>query len=307
MGSLPPEPCRWGDSMPILIALPLAALIVWAARGTIKRRAGLYYGGTALVAVAAAWGTWRGAWNGLPGWCAHGVVPVFTQGALAMALFFFVMFAGAAPNGSAFMRWVMPIRGELSILASILAVGHGLAQLKGSLDRLLAGAAPEAKVALSLAALTAMLPLFATSFKRVRRRMEPRRWKRLQRLAYGFYALAFVHILWYNLPRAAQGVTGAQVNVIVYGAVFVTYGALRLAKAMEGRATPAKAFVVPTAACCLLALVYLAIVPARHGWLYAGQDAVEAQDASVDAVSGATTTSGALIDAIASALEKAAG
>ena len=199
--------------MQILISLPLAALIALAGRRALKRHPGLCYAAAALVALAAAWGTWTGAWSRLPVWGSHGLVPVFTRGALAMALFYIVMFANAVPNGAAFMRAVMPIRGELSILASILAVGHGAAQLKDPLEKLLAGALPgggtAVQLALSLAALLVMLPLFATSFKRVRRRMEPGRWKRLQRLAYGFYALVFAHVLSYNLLRAVRGVPGA--------------------------------------------------------------------------------------------------
>lgn len=54
-----------------------------------------------------------------------------------------------------------------------------------------------------------MLPLFITSFKRVRRRMKPGNWKRLQRLAYVFYGLMYIHVLLLNL-RGARTSAAAQ-------------------------------------------------------------------------------------------------
>ena len=276
--------------MQILISLPLAALIALAGRRALKRHPGLCYAAAALVALAAAWGTWTGAWSRLPVWGSHGLVPVFTRGALAMALFYIVMFANAVPNGAAFMRAVMPIRGELSILASILAVGHGAAQLKDPLEKLLAGALPgggtAVQLALSLAALLVMLPLFATSFKRVRRRMEPGRWKRLQRLAYGFYALVFAHVLSYNLLRAVRGVPGAQVNTVVYGALFLLYAAMRAGKALEKRCPSARAWLASAACCGMLALVCLSTVPAWGDLRYAASGEAADMQAELEALRG---------------------
>ena len=59
-----------------------------------------------------------------------------------------------------------------------------------------------------------MLPPFITSFKRVRRRMKPGSWKRLQRLAYVFYGLMYIHVLLLNLSGARTS-AAAQCNVIV--------------------------------------------------------------------------------------------
>ena len=43
---------------------------------------------------------------------------------LGFALFALVMYIGALPEGSKARQMLMPIRGELSIIAAILTVGH---------------------------------------------------------------------------------------------------------------------------------------------------------------------------------------
>ena len=257
--------------MVICQSLALAALIVFPGRDLIRRRAGVCYALAAALALGSVAGLWSGAIGELPAWCARWVTPILTKGALAMALFFFVMFAGAVPNGSAFMKRVMPIRGQLSIIASILAIGHGVAlgqaQLEHALAGRLDGALGVAALIVSLLLMAVMLPLFVTSFRRVRRRMKPGSWKKLQRWAYGFYALAFFHIILFNVKGARAGDTGAVVNVFVYGALFVSYAVLRGRKALEkkapGRSNPREALAAAgAAAMAALALAVFAPTPA---------------------------------------------
>ncbi|MBQ8954465.1 MAG: ferric reductase-like transmembrane domain-containing protein, partial [Clostridia bacterium] len=253
--------------MVICQSLALAALIVWLGRDFIKRRPGVCYGLASALALLSVSGLWSGAFGEWPAWCARFVIPIFTKGALAMSLFFFVMFANAVPNGSAFMKRVMPIRGELSIIASILAIGHGVAlgkaQLLHALEGKLDGAAGALAFIVSLALLAVLLPLFVTSFKKIRRRMNPKAWKRLQRFAYGFYGLAFLHILLFNCRAARGGNTGAAVNVLAYGALFLTYAVMRGRKALEKKrpdrsnGREALAALGALALAGLVALVYL--------------------------------------------------
>ena len=221
--------------MVILQSLALAALIVIPGSRYIRSHAGLLYAISALVSVAVIAAVWSGATAGLPAWSGY-VVPIFTQGALAGALFMAVMYAAAVPNGSRFMRAVMPVRGELSIIACILTLGHNIAFGRTYFVSLFSGSALPANIMAaaicSLAMLAIMLPLFITSFKRVRRRMQPRRWKRLQRLAYGFYGLMYAHVLLLNLPGAWSGGLGARINVAVYSAIFISYACLRARKAL---------------------------------------------------------------------------
>jgi len=52
------------------------------------------------------------------------VLAIFTRGALGAALWAVVMWTGALPNGSAAIKKLMPIRGELSITAAIITFSH---------------------------------------------------------------------------------------------------------------------------------------------------------------------------------------
>ena len=255
--------------MVICQSLALAALIAWFGRDFIRKRLALCYAVAAALALASAAGLWSGVIGELPGWCARWVIPMFTKGALALALFFFVMFANAVPNGSPFMRRVMPVRGELSIIASILAIGHGAALGKAQLEHALAGrldgALGAAAFIVSLLLMAVMLPLFVTSFRRIRRKMKPRAWKKLQRAAYAFYALACLHIILFNIKGARSGNAGALINVLAYGALFVTYAVMRGRKALEkkypNRSNPREALAALGAA-VMAALALLAMAPA---------------------------------------------
>lgn len=73
-----------------------------------------------------------------------------------------------------------------------------------------------------------MIPLFITSFKSVRRKMSAKNWKKLQRAAYVFYALIYVHIMLLSVPMYMRGITTYMANIIVYTAVFGAYGVMRV-------------------------------------------------------------------------------
>ena len=268
--------------MVILQSLALATLFVFLGGNALRKRPALCYAAAALLALTAVWGVWSGAFGALPAWATRYLTPMLTKGALAAALFFYVMFAGAVPNGSAFMRRVMPIRGQLSIVASILAVGHGAALLRAQLGHALAAKGNDAlalaALGVSLLLMAVMLPLSVTSFKRVRKAMRPRAWKGLQRFAYAFYALLLAHILLYNLPKARNGALGARINAVVYGALFCVYAGLRARKALQKRHAQYGALPVIAAACALCAILAVAFVPQREATASAAQaEALQAQ------------------------------
>ena len=256
--------------MVLLQSLVLAAILLWAGRSQIKKHAGLCCGIATLISLAVIAAVWSGA---LPD--SSWVFPVFTQGGLACALFIAVMFASAVPNGSGFMRTVMPIRGELSILASILTLGHNIAFGRTYFVRLFQSAPMPGNVLAaaicSLLMIAIMLPLFITSFKRVRRRMKPGNWKRLQRLAYVFYGLLYLHVLLLNLPGARTS-AAAQCNVLVYSAVFLSYACMRIRKALlrRNRRLPARLLPAVGMLCFVMLCCFM--------WIPSSSPAIEAKD-----------------------------
>ena len=126
-----------------------------------------------------------------------------------------------------------------------------------------------------------MLPLFITSFKCVRKKMKGSSWKKLQRLAYGFYALIYIHVLLLTLPGAQKGNGSYLLTVVVYSVVFLTYGALRVRKALQKQSAAVRR--IPTvAAVCAMILVICAAAGPRS----ADSQPANGQEQSQEEVSG---------------------
>lgn len=164
-------------------------------------------------------------------------------GAFGTACFMYVMYAGALPNGHTLMKRIMPIRGELSIVACLLTLGHNLSYGKNYLTPgyLFSGPVSTTKIAawISVVLIVLMLILTITSIKAVRKRFPPKKWKALQRWAYLFYSLVYIHVLLLTIPNLLRGRTSYLVNLLVYSAVYLSYAVCRIQKAVlirRGRA-----------------------------------------------------------------------
>ena len=106
-------------------------------------------------------------------------------------------------------------------------------------------------------------------------------WKKLQRLAYGFYALIYIHVLLLTLPGAQKGNGSYLLTVVVYSVVFLTYGALRVRKALQKQSAAVRR--IPTvAAVCAMILVICAAAGPRS----ADSQPANGQEQSKEEVSG---------------------
>lgn len=162
---------------------------------------------------------------------------LFSKGAFSTALFVVVMYMAVLPRGGRAVKTLFPIRAELSILACILTLGHNIAYGKTYFIMLLTRPERlEGKIfwaaICSVMLITLMLPLLVTSFPAVRKKMKARAWKKLQRLAYWFYGLTYVHVMLLALSFLESGRKEYLWNVLLYSAVFWTYGILRVRKAL---------------------------------------------------------------------------
>lgn len=272
--------------MVFLISLILTALLIASGRNFLKKHAAVCYVLAAAISAAVVVCTATGASAAFPAWVRSWIWPIFARSALSTALFAAVMYAGAVPNGSKLMKAVMPIRGELSIIASILTLGHNISfgltyfrLLFTQPDRLPVNQLLAAIC--SLVMLCIMLPLFITSFKCVRKKMKGSSWKKLQRLAYGFYALIYIHVLLLTIPGAQKGNGSYLLTVVVYSVVFLTYGALRVRKALQKQSAAVRR--IPTvAAVCAMILVICAAAGPRS----ADSQPANGQEQSQEEVSG---------------------
>ena len=208
--------------MLFFLSLPLAIAFAWFGATHIKRYAGALY----LLASAINLGIVFARNNSF-------LWNIFVNCALATALFAVVMYMAVLPRGGRAVRRLLPIRAELSIIASILTLGHNVAYGKTYFIRLelLRGELLWAAIC-SVVLIALMLPLMVTSFPKIRKKMKAKAWKRLQRLAYGFYGLTYIHamILAVHFLKAGKG--EYILNILLYSAVFIPYGILRLRKAL---------------------------------------------------------------------------
>ena len=192
------------------------------------------------------------------------VIGIFSRGALGGAFWAIVMWAGALPNGSAPIKKLMPIRGELSITAAIITLSHiityGLQYISNFLkDRTGSDFAVTSVVCIVMVLI--MIPLTVMSFKTVRRKMDAKRWKKIQRFAYIFYSLIYIHIMVLFVPKAQKGRDGYFLSVLVYSAVFIGYAAMRLRKAyIAGKKPEAK--MLPNIICACAMIIPVSLVGA---------------------------------------------
>ena len=109
-----------------------------------------------------------------------------------------------------------------------------------------------------------LIPLFITSFLCVRRKMKPASWKRLQRLAYVFYALMYTHVLLLNTHNARNGVWTAILNITLYSCLYIGYATMRIGKAFADRRKEGAMPVVQMIGTLVLALVLSLIFMPGH-------------------------------------------
>lgn len=223
--------------MVLLFSLLIASLIVFPGNHWIQKHTKLAYCTACIfsgMVVTAVWSGWNATLTGLSSILAS----VLTQGGLAGALFIYVMYASAVPSVSLLKKRVIVIRRQLSIIACILTLGHNFAFGRQYFVLLFTKAA-DMRLTILLASICSvlmiliMLPLFITSFLAVRKRMKPKAWKQLQRLAYAFYTLLYIHMMLLNMPNALHGKWSSMLNVVLYSIVYLTYFSSRIVRAME--------------------------------------------------------------------------
>lgn len=88
---------------------------------------------------------------------------------------------------------------------------------------------------LSVFLLLIMIPLTILSFPTIRSKISPKRWIAIQRLAYVFYLLLYVHIMLLLMPSATTGHLDAQISIFTYSLIYLSYFVLRIKKAVASR------------------------------------------------------------------------
>lgn len=217
--------------MLLIISLVLAVAFVFLCGKALKKHPILFYSGAGIITIVLA----LIPFDGVPDFVNNYILALFRRGSLATAIFIIVMYTGALKNGSALMKRLIVIRGELSIMASIMILCHNIFFGKIYFVRLFTSALTMPvtqflSAIASLLMLVIMIPLTIMSFPKVRKKMKPKLWKRLQRFAYVFYALIYIHIflLTYSSAQARRG--DYALSLILYTIIFGVYLVMRVRK-----------------------------------------------------------------------------
>lgn len=217
--------------MLLIIALVIASLFVYFLKDKLKQHPNIFYIGAAVVTIVI----FSLRTVAMPQFVRQNIVGIFAKGTIGTALFIIVMITGALPRGSKLIGPLMRIRGELSIMAAILVLSHNLTYGMTYFKMLFSAPAAlpvvqRCAAVISLMLIVLMIGLTVISFPAVRKKMNPKKWKQIQRSAYVFYGLLYVHIMLINIPYARMGLHMYAVNVLVYSIVFAGYAAMRIRK-----------------------------------------------------------------------------
>ena len=216
--------------MLFIISLIIVALFIYFLKDSLKKYANIFYIGAAVISIAVF------LLEFLPMhlFVKNNILGIFAKGSLGTAMFVVVMYTGALPKGNKLIAPLMKIRGELSITAAILVLCHNFTY--GMTYFRMLFTKTSLLSATQLAAAVISLVLTVTSFPSVRKKMQAKKWKQLQRTAYVFYGLMYVHIMLINIPYARLGLGMYIANVVIYSIVFLGYAAMRISKAISVKA-----------------------------------------------------------------------
>ena len=120
------------------------------------------------------------------------ITMAFNKGFLGLAFFYVVMINGILPKKKSLYKKLYSIRAELSILGFIVLTPHAI---KFCIDMFFNSGIDGIFDFVGLIAYVIMIPLFITSFKKIRAKFSFYNWKRIQNFAYFAYLLIFVHLI----------------------------------------------------------------------------------------------------------------
>ncbi|MDZ4993408.1 hypothetical protein GNF80_10575 [Clostridium perfringens] len=217
--------------MLLIISLLITTFLSIVYYKQIKKYSSILYVISALIAIFFIVFTKTDLHNYVPKYISKYTIGIFSKSTFSLALFTIVMYTGTLSNSFKYKKNLMAIRGELSIIACILTLGHNI--LYGIYYFPTFFTNPQSltyyklfATLLSLIMICLMLPLMITSFQCVRKRMSYKVWKRIQRFAYLFYGLIYIHIMLLYIPKYNNKLF----EIILYSIIFFAYYFLRIRK-----------------------------------------------------------------------------
>ena len=220
--------------MTFAVCLAVTVFICLTCDKAIKKYPQFFYIGAALLSVAAYCINEFVEVRTLAPFVRDYIIPILTNALFATAFWTVVMFAGALKNGSTLIKKLMPIRGELSIIAALLTVGHIIIYGISYLKRLFSGRNLTFDfiffVIVAFILVLIMTPLTVISIKKIRKKFKGKTWKNIQRFAYVFYAMIYLHVILVLWSKVQRGDMMKYADLAIYTVIFAAYLAMRVRK-----------------------------------------------------------------------------
>lgn len=218
--------------MNLIIGIAVTVIFYILAADAIKKYPVAFYLGIYVWCGAVVLYYNYGYVQNFPEWFNVYFMDMFVRGIFTTATFMVVMYLGVITKHNKLSRKLMSVRGEISIIGSLLTLSHNVVFGVHYFPMLFTNpkAMPTRELiasSITLCLLAMLIPLFITSFKVVRRKMSGKTWKKIQRMAYPFFIGIYVHIMVLYSADVKSHMTG----IIVYSVVYVSYVVLRLRKA----------------------------------------------------------------------------
>ena len=198
------------DILGIILLIPLILFVIYAGKHLHKNENTYYIiigifafltGVTAIIAQIVAYDLKQET---------PMIYALFFQGHSTLPFFILVMFAGAFKKRSKPKLTLMKVRRELAIIGFLFLIPHAILLVWLALTNL----NPTGTLAFLI-----MLPLFITSFPKIRKKFAPKQWKKLHKWAYVSYALIYLHLASITIIFNLMNNTGSD---LVYG--FIRFG-----------------------------------------------------------------------------------
>ncbi|MDR0420832.1 MAG: ferric reductase-like transmembrane domain-containing protein [Prevotellaceae bacterium] len=202
---------------PLLTALGVLTLLAVVLSKSIKRHATIYYIVFSIPFVLVAipficrlLGIETFNFNSIP--FLGGILRDYIHaGTLGFPLLIIIMYMGALNPKKPYVKKLLSIRKELSILSGFPILTHALIRVtntfphalgffingeaSGEAANMLGAGISNFSFVLGVLMLALFLPLWITSFDAVHKRMGGAKWKKLQRWSYVLYAMLFIHAM----------------------------------------------------------------------------------------------------------------
>ena len=196
----------------------------------IKKHATFFYIGTIIISILSIIAPDKG----LPFIIEYLVNNILARGTLAGALFILVMVASVCPAAK-LRGLLLRTRGEMAIIAALFTLIHNIVYGQYYFVKLFTNISELntqriLAAIFSLVMILLLIPLTITSFMTVRRKMNPKKWKSLQKLSYVFYGLLFVHIAMIFSVSILNGYLETLFDLTVYAVIYIVYLVFRAKK-----------------------------------------------------------------------------